>query len=98
MLYVHILTSGRMLLTLGVHVQRGLPYLVCVCVSVCVYLCVCLMPYFLDTVSLYVEMKVSMASVQHGADFYKCLSYGSFVYHKSHQAYCSDPELVPSTA
>ena len=67
MLYVHILTSGRMLLTLGVHVQRGLLYLVCVCICVCV----CLMPYFLDTVSLYVEMKVSMASVQHGADFYK---------------------------
>ena len=36
---------------------------------VCVCLCVCLMLYFLDTVSLYVEMKVPTASVQHGADF-----------------------------
>ena len=67
MLYVHILTSGRILLTVSV----------CMCSEgyctwfVCVSVCVCLMPYFLDTVSLYVEMKVSMALVQHGETFIK---------------------------
>ena len=80
MLYVHILTSGRMLLTVSVCMYSEGYCTWFMCVSVCV--CVCVMPYFLDTVSLYVEMKVSMASVQHGADFYKrdfpykCLSYG----------------------
>ena len=39
------------------------------CVSVC--LSVHLTPYFSDTVSLYVEMKVPTALVHHGADFYK---------------------------
>ena len=36
---------------------------------VCV--CVCLMPYFLDTVSSNVERKVPMASTRHCADYYK---------------------------
>ena len=68
--------STRLLLTLGAHAQRGLLYLVCL--SVC--LSVCLMPYFSDTVNLCVEMKVPLASVQHGADFYKKgFSYKCFV-------------------
>ena len=37
--------------------------------GVCV--CFCPMPYFSDTVSLYVEMKVPTASLQRGADLYK---------------------------
>ena len=56
------------------HVQRGLLYLVCV------YVCACLMPYFLDTVSLYVKMEVPTASEQHRAEFYgKGLSFEHFV-------------------
>ena len=64
------------LLTLGAHAQRGLRYLIglcvcCVCVCVCVCMSVCLMPYFSDTVSLHVERKVPMALVRHCADYYK---------------------------
>ena len=43
--------------------------------GLCVFVCLCLMPYFSDTVSLYihvyVEMKVPTALVLHRADFYK---------------------------
>ena len=52
------LKHPRGYLNLSVRAQRGLLYLVCVSVR--------LMPYFSDTVNLYVELKV-----QHGADFYK---------------------------
>ena len=50
---VHITRRGKtrgiqcwLLLTLGVHVQRGLRYLVCVSVCVCVCVCVCFYAYF----------------------------------------------------
>ena len=61
-----------------------------------------LIPYFSDTVSFYVEMKVPVASVQHGADFYKKrFSYKCFVRKLWHHLlthdilqYCSD---IPCT-
>ena len=53
--------------------QRELLYLVCVCVC----LSACLMHIFSDTESLYIAKKVSTASVQHGADYYENIDFGS---------------------
>ena len=77
------------------------------CASVCPSVSVCLMPYFSDTVSLYVEIEVTTASVQHGADYYKKgFFYKCFVQmlwchlfnHNILQGYCSDILCIFSTA
>ena len=52
---VHVHSSACVCIPRRAHVQQGLLYLVCVCL--------CLMPYFSNTISLYVERKVSAASV-----------------------------------